>query len=308
MAAVTLPTHYRNVFAELGYAQAEIDARIENTFHTIFYGDEAHRFYHPTGPGLAYIEDTGNHDVRTEGMSYGMMLCVQTDHKAEFDALWSWVMHYMYMQDGPNAGYFAWSCQTDGTPNANGPAPDGEEYFAMALFFAAGRWGCGSGIYDYAAMARRILHSCLHKGEKPGTGRPMWDPRTTLSNLSPSVILPIRPTICPTSIHCSRCGPTRRIARSGPRLPGLAAHFSIKRATRSRVSAPSIPSTTVRPTTARTVISATTCITAMPTAPSPTWRWTTPGSGPTRGRPKTPSGCKIFLRDAVRPHKRHLGD
>ena len=113
-------------------------------------------------------------------MSYGMMLCVQTDHKAEFDALWSWVMHYMYMQDGPNAGYFAWSCQTDGTPNANGPAPDGEEYFAMALFFAAGRWGCGSGIYDYAAMARRILHSCLHKGEKPGTGRPMWDPENHL--------------------------------------------------------------------------------------------------------------------------------
>ena len=31
--------------------------------------------------------------------------------------------------------------------------------------------------------------------------------------------------------------------------------------------------------------------------------------GPTRGRPKTPSGCKnFFLRDAVRPHKRHLGD
>ena len=74
MAAVTLPTHYRNVFAELGYAQAGIDARIENTFHTIFYGDEAHRFYHPTGPGLAYIEDTGNHDVRTEGMSYGLSL------------------------------------------------------------------------------------------------------------------------------------------------------------------------------------------------------------------------------------------
>ena len=35
MAAVTLPTHYRNVFAELGYAQAEIDARIENNLHRI---------------------------------------------------------------------------------------------------------------------------------------------------------------------------------------------------------------------------------------------------------------------------------
>lgn len=131
MAAVTLPTHYRNVFAELGYAQAEINARIENTFHTIFYGDETHRFYHPTGPGLAYIEDTGNHDVRTEGMSYGMMLCVQTDHKAEFDALWSWVMHYMYMQDGPNAEVCVrrfWN-----TPLRDGP----RRYYDNCLYFFA---------------------------------------------------------------------------------------------------------------------------------------------------------------------------
>ena len=27
-------------------------------------------------------EDTGNHDVRTEGMSYGMMVCVQLDKKS----------------------------------------------------------------------------------------------------------------------------------------------------------------------------------------------------------------------------------
>lgn len=67
-------------------------------------------------------------------MSYGMMLCVQTDHKAEFDALWSWVMHYMYMQDGPNAGYFAWSCQTDGTPNANGPAPTAKNILPWRSF------------------------------------------------------------------------------------------------------------------------------------------------------------------------------
>ena len=36
MAAVTLPTHYRNVFAELGYAQAEIDARIENSWKKFY--------------------------------------------------------------------------------------------------------------------------------------------------------------------------------------------------------------------------------------------------------------------------------
>ena len=36
----------------------------------------------------------------------------------------------------------------------------------MALFFAANRWGNGEGIFDYAAMARRILHACVHKGEQ----------------------------------------------------------------------------------------------------------------------------------------------
>ena len=121
MAAVTLPTHYRNVFAELGYAQAEIDARR--------YYDNCLYFF--AGPGLAYIEDTGNHDVRTEGMSYGMMLCVQTDHKAEFDALWSWVMHYMYMQDGPNAEVCVrrfWN-----TPLRDGP----RRYYDNCLYFFA---------------------------------------------------------------------------------------------------------------------------------------------------------------------------
>lgn len=81
--------------------------------------------------GLAYIEDTGNHDVRTEGMSYGMMLCVQTDHKAEFDALWSWVMHYMYMQDGSNAEVCVrrfWN-----TPLRDGP----RRYYDNCLYFFA---------------------------------------------------------------------------------------------------------------------------------------------------------------------------
>ena len=73
-------------------------------------------------------------------MSYGMMACVQLDHKEEFDRIWKWTVTYMYMEEGENAGYFAWSCQPDGTKNSMGPAPDGEEYFAMALFFASHRW------------------------------------------------------------------------------------------------------------------------------------------------------------------------
>lgn len=37
---------------------------------------------------MGYIEDILNNDVRTEGMSYGMMIAVQLDKKTEFDRLW----------------------------------------------------------------------------------------------------------------------------------------------------------------------------------------------------------------------------
>ncbi len=178
---------YRNVFAEYGYFQEEIDQKIEAVFQTLFYGTEEERLYHPVGEYMAYIEDTGNHDVRTEGMSYGMMMCVQMNRKKEFDCLWKWVKTYMYMECGENAGYFAWSCQPDGTKNSQGPAPDGEEYFAMALFFASHRWGDGDGIFHYSKEAREILYACLHKGELTGTGNPMWNPDKKLIKFIPEV-------------------------------------------------------------------------------------------------------------------------
>ncbi len=55
---------------------------------------------------MAYLEDTGNHDVRTEGMSYGMMICVQTGHKEEFDLLWEVARTYMYMDYGRGCWLF----------------------------------------------------------------------------------------------------------------------------------------------------------------------------------------------------------
>ena len=48
---------YRNVFAEYGYPEAEIQRRVEQTFETIFYGNEEERFYHEAGADMAYIED-----------------------------------------------------------------------------------------------------------------------------------------------------------------------------------------------------------------------------------------------------------
>ncbi|MCD8397749.1 MAG: glycosyl hydrolase family 8 [Lachnospiraceae bacterium] len=180
--------HYRNVFQEIGIGETEIQRKLQKTWDTFFYGGEEERVYYPVGDDMAYICDTGNDDARTEGMSYGMMICVQLDKKEEFDRLWKWAKTYMWMEDGrapldcpqtdvwqENEGYFAWSCATDGTKNAYGPAPDGEEFFAMALFFAAHRWGDGEGIYAYSKEARAILKACLHKGENGRAGKPMWN-------------------------------------------------------------------------------------------------------------------------------------
>ena len=87
MTAAYQTGKYRNVFLECGYSKEEIQERVEKTFETIFYGTEEERFYHEVGEDMAYVEDTGNHDVRTEGMSYAMMVCVQMNRKEEFDRL-----------------------------------------------------------------------------------------------------------------------------------------------------------------------------------------------------------------------------
>lgn len=166
---------YRNLFSEIGISEEATKERLDKIFWTFFYGSEEERIYHPVGEDMGYLEDTGNHDARTEGMSYGMMICVQLDKKEEFDRIWKWACTYMWMEEGESEGYFAWSCGLDGSRNANGAAPDGEEFFAMALFFAAHRWGDGEGIYCYSQQARKILRACLHKGENGRPGAPMWN-------------------------------------------------------------------------------------------------------------------------------------
>ena len=167
--------NYRNIFAEIGKSEDEIQKKIKDAVNVFFYGSEEERIYHPAGEDMGYLEDTGNHDARTEGMSYGMMMCVQLNMKEEFDRIWKWSKTYMFMDEGWNEGYFAWSCALNGDKNANGPAPDGEEFYAMALFFASHRWGDGEGIFNYSQEARNILSACIHKGEGDRIGHPMWN-------------------------------------------------------------------------------------------------------------------------------------
>ena len=143
---------------------------------------------------MAYIKDINNNDVRSEGMSYGMMIAVQLDKKAEFDAIWNWSKTYMYHNnpEHPAYRYFAWSMKTDGTANDEMPAPDGEEYFTTALYFAHARWGSGSGIYNYKEQADQLLKDMLHRETITGptktgilTGLSIFDRQRKLVRFTP---------------------------------------------------------------------------------------------------------------------------
>ena len=156
---------YRNVFLEANYTQAEIDAKLNKAYYDLFEGPE--RVYFEVGDSMAYVSDLKNHDARTEGLSYGMMVAVQLNKKEVFDRLWRWTKKYMQHQEGPREAYFAWSVEPkSGKHNAEGSASDGELYFITDLLFASNRWGNDTGI-DYYAEARRILDAMWRKD---GTG------------------------------------------------------------------------------------------------------------------------------------------
>jgi oligosaccharide reducing-end xylanase len=174
---------YRNLFVETGRSLQEVNVKINAAFKQLFHGDpDTQAVYFTAGKNnngpLAYIYDINNKDVRSEGMSYGMMIAVQLNKKAEYDAIWNWARTYMYHDDPkhPGYGYFSWSVRKEGKPNDEMPAPDGEEYFAMALYFASGRWGDGSGIYNYKAEADQLLTHMRHR--KLITGPTIIGPRT----------------------------------------------------------------------------------------------------------------------------------
>lgn len=182
--------NYRNLFVEGGYSAAEVRQRIDASFEQLFHGNASNEtVYYSAGSNsngpLAYILDAANKDVRSEGMSYGMMIAVQLDKKPEFDALWNWAQTYMshHATNHPAFGYFSWSMRTNGFANDEMPAPDGEEYIATALYFAAGRWGNGGGIYNYKAEADRLLSHLKNRAQIRGktvhglqTARALFDP------------------------------------------------------------------------------------------------------------------------------------
>ncbi len=211
---------YHDLFAEQGHTPEESHKKIEKAFEQLFHGDgQEQRLYFETGGNangpLAYITDWANNDARTEGMSYGMMIAVQLDKKREFDAIWNWACTYMLITDpkNPSVGYFAWSMNTDGSPRSTGAAPDGEEYFVMALYFAAHRWGNGKGIFNYRAEADKILRGMRHHPVLRGTGPFRIHPD------DPFFIPPTHPWPSPNNEARQKAAATNEGSARGPFFP-----------------------------------------------------------------------------------------
>ena len=171
-----------NLFTSLsGKTQQEVDTKVTtavNRFFGIGTGeattptvDTGYRCYYelPSDPSMAFIWAADSNDIRSEGMSYGMMIAVQMGLQAEFDKLWKFSKtHMQYPADTATTAwkhYFRWQGTVSGSTVTFGattvPAPDGDEYFAAALYLADQRWK-SAGAVNYKQEADNIASAMLH--------------------------------------------------------------------------------------------------------------------------------------------------
>jgi len=186
--ALSGPTSYPNAFRDLlGKSDAEISNKIAAAFAQLFHGDPGTQaIYVPVGSDQAYIHDVFHDDVRTEGLSLGMLIAVELDKRDEFDRLWKYAKVTAQVGSGAARGYFKSIC------DETMPCLDsyGMEHFVTALLFANDRWNAGSG-GSYANDASNLLDVLANKerengGVSSGTTS-VFDPTTGLIREQPIV-------------------------------------------------------------------------------------------------------------------------
>src|SRR5262249_51579750 len=178
----------------LGKSQTDIDNKVTtavNRYFGIGTNESAtptaatgYRCYYelPQDSSMGFIWAADSDDVRSEGMSYGMMIAVQMNMQTQFDRLWKFAKMYMQYPASSSLtawrGYFIWqgkvarSSTTSWTVtfSANtGPAPDGDQYFAAALYLADKRWG-SAGATNYKTEADTIATALLHNAATASDG------------------------------------------------------------------------------------------------------------------------------------------
>ena len=174
----------------LGKTDEEIQEKMDQLWNHYFKGDNNSKVYYDKG-NEAYILDVNNRDVRSEGMSYGMMIAVQTGHKEEFDKLWNWAKNHMWHKSGGWDGYFAWQRNESGSGGDDNCAPDGEMYFMMSLLFAANRWNDSKYMDDAQYILKKMWDNGQHSLFNPQHYVITFQPQGNENNFSdPSYDLP----------------------------------------------------------------------------------------------------------------------
>src|SRR6187431_1896036 len=199
------PTSYANLFVTVsGKTKAESDQKVASAWSTLFNPSGSGTIYF-NGPGAdeSYVKDIYNNDVRSEGMSYGMMAAVQLNHQAEFDRLWTWVKNHM----ANGTGEIRWSCKT---PARGAPA--------VERLTARSTWRPPSSSPRTAGATRP---GPPRSPTRPGpSGSSTWcGPSTSTRNTTWSSLSRTRTTLT-LLMSCrpsTRCGPasTPRTRRSG---------------------------------------------------------------------------------------------
>ena len=161
----------------LGKTDKDIQDKLDELWNHYFGGQNDKTVYYEDRDG-GYIVDINNNDIRSEGMSYGMMIAVQTNHKEEFGKLWNWAKSHLWHDPARGGnGYFSWQANRDGSTRDQGNAPDGEIYFMMALLFAANRWDDA----NYMKDAQTILKACWK-----GNGGSLYSEQSYIATFQPT--------------------------------------------------------------------------------------------------------------------------
>jgi oligosaccharide reducing-end xylanase len=196
-----LPTRgTANLFTQLlAIPEADVENKVRTAVNRVFgigtaesttpQANAGFRLYYelPQDRSKAFIWAADVNEVRSEGQSYGMMIAVQMDMQTEFDKLWKFAQEEMQFNtnDAWN-NYFRWQGQVTASANnitvnfgQNGPAPDGDEYFAAALYLADRRWGSAGGV-NYEQEADAIASSMLHNPGVRGGKTALIDPQSNM--------------------------------------------------------------------------------------------------------------------------------
>lgn len=139
----------------LGKTDAEIAAKLDGLWNHYFKGNINEKVYFDSGTE-SYILNTAANSVYSDGMAYGMMICVQTNHKEEFDKLWKWAKNYMWHRSGTRDGYFSGICNVNGSCFEESYRPNAEMYFITSLLFAANLWDDEQYMNDAQYILKRM--------------------------------------------------------------------------------------------------------------------------------------------------------